>query len=107
MKSYCVKWGVEEDTVYAESETDAWAQFCDGHDNARRSPRAFDRTIAEVVAKPEESTDESPRAGLSAEGAKDRISRMRSAEKLQEIINSDTRVSVVEAAKSRLAEIGE
>lgn len=48
---------------------------------------------------------ESPLADAHADEAIDRIGRMRSAEKLQEIIGSDTRVTVQEAARKRLAEL--
>lgn len=48
---------------------------------------------------------ESPVSASTADEAKDRISRMRSVEKLQEVIASDPRVTVVEAARKRLEDI--
>jgi hypothetical protein len=48
---------------------------------------------------------ESPLADANADEAIDRISRMRSPEKLQEVIDTDPRVTVQEAARRRLAEL--
>lgn len=48
---------------------------------------------------------ESPVVEETAQDAIDRISRMRSAEKLQEIIDTDQRITVTEAAERRLAEL--
>lgn len=53
----------------------------------------------------DEGNDESPVADENAPDAIDRISRMRSKDRLQEIADTDPRVSVQEAAKKRLEEM--
>lgn len=50
-------------------------------------------------------TEDSPVGDQTAEEAKDHISRMRSSEKLQDVIDNDPRVTVVEAARKRLDEL--
>lgn len=53
----------------------------------------------------EEDDDRSPLAELSADEAIEKIGRMRSTERLQETIDTDTRVSVQRAAQERLTAI--
>lgn len=103
--NYQVAWGDETKVVTAETENDAWAKFAESSELATRHPKLHEREIVEledvVLAEPVAS----PVANLTADEAKDHISRMRSVEKLEEIIASDSRVTVVEAAHKRLAEL--
>lgn len=111
MKSYQVTWGSVAAVVIAADETEAWANFCQKHDLASRQPKLFEREIVEIDADQAEAVAASapatsPVAGQNADEAIDHINRMRSADKLQEIIDADTRVTVTEAARRRLTEIG-
>lgn len=126
LRTYHVEWGQEAADVTAENEYDAWAKFCDGHTQAQRHPNAFERKITEIggegpapedvlrgaepseaaeTQQPEVESDESPVDQLPAHDAIDRISRMRSRDRLNEIIANDQRQTVVHAARRRLGEL--
>lgn len=111
MNRYEVTWGEESSVVAAPNEKDAWSKFVEGHDLAAKHPELHERVIEVVeeaeVVEDEESTEQSPVVDQTADEARDHISRMRSAEKLQEIIDTDQRVTVQEAARKRLAELGD
>lgn len=117
MKAYTVKWGEEEEVnVFAETEQDAWAAYCEQNDLARKHPNLNERTITEVVSSSSsassgteaaDATVVSPVINDTADVAINNISRMRSPERLQEVIDHDPRVTVVNAARKRLVEISE
>lgn len=53
MHSYKITWGPYEPvTVAAEDETAAWATYCETNEDARRHPKAHERTIEEVKSEP-------------------------------------------------------
>ena len=62
---------------------------------------------AKPAAKTDESSaeEDSPVSDTNATEAIDAVSRMRSEDRLNAVISSDKRTSVVEAAKKRLAEV--
>lgn len=112
-KQYRITWapGV---IVTAENETEAWAKFCDGNEEARKHPKMYPQIIEEVLPEPtpvEHSIPvhivDGPVDQLPANEAIDQISRMRSRDRLKEIVASDQRPTVVQAARKRLTEIPE
>lgn len=109
---YRVSWADEVREVEAVHEDDAWSQFIGGNENhpAYKQPKAFPRVIECLdeecnTEADSQSDEESPVAGESVADAKDKISRMRSVEKLQAIAANDPHVSLQAAAKARLEEI--
>ncbi len=109
MKTFCVTWGEEKACVYAEDANEAWALFVKGNEVCTKHPNLYPRTIKEVTEQPVAASSDvavSPVADMKVDEAKDHIGRMRSPEKLQEIIDADKRSSVVDAARNRLTELG-
>jgi hypothetical protein len=105
---YHVQWGTDSGDVWADNETDAWADFCAGCDLARRAPNLYARVIAPVTEDEPvavHAEGQSPVHDLSADDAKDHIGRMRSSEKLGHVVDFDSRVTVREAAVARLSEL--
>lgn len=49
---YTVTWGPEKKIVEAASEQDAWAQFADQNDLAKRHPKLHGRTIEPTKEPP-------------------------------------------------------
>ena len=100
---YQVTWGDESATVDADNESDAWAEFCKSNTLAQQHPKAFERDVVEIdEVEPAEEVVVSPVFDQNAIDARDSISRMTSVEKLQAIVDTDPRITVVEAAKHRL-----
>lgn len=71
--------------------------------DVKAPPQAAETAASE--SPPEQEAEQSPLADDSAVEAIDKISRMRSTEKLEEILASDERVTVQEAALRRLEEL--
>jgi hypothetical protein len=124
-RRYSVTWGAETREVEAVHEDDAWSQFIGGNENSivYKNPNLYERIVKDLgpVNPEDESAEEVEDEGgsdagtqttatavssLNAPEAKDHISRMRSADALQKIIDNDERVTVKDAARQRLTEIG-
>lgn len=123
-RRYKVTWGIESREVVAVHKDDAWSQFVGGREDTEmyKHPNAHQRIIEDLGPVEEEGAKKkkkakanlldpdapvvlSPVIDQTVELAKDNISRMRSVEHLQQIVASDPRKTVVEAAEKRLTEL--
>jgi hypothetical protein len=114
-RRYKVTWGEIVREVVAVHKDDAWSQFVGGKTDTQewKFPNLYERVIEDLgpaddggkTEPADVESDESPVEGDSVADAKDKILRMRSVEKLQEIAANDHRVSVRDAASKRLQEL--